>query len=127
MFRNDRQARRTGSAYTPSRRRDVSGLRSLTIRDALGGPWASHWLVWVSLYPPTTLLVLLRETVTPYPEWWWPLLSATVQHLMVGVVIALGAALSRRRHPVLPLAVAGASKRLLILEEKEKKPEVLVI
>lgn len=86
----------------------MSGLRSLTIRDALGGPWASHWLVWVSLYPPTTLLVLLRETVTPYPEWWWPLLSATVQHLMVGVVIALGAALSRRRHPVLPLAVAGA-------------------
>lgn len=83
-------------------------MRSLTVRDALGGPWASHWLVWVSLYPPTTLLVLLRETVTPFPEWWWPLLSATVQHLVVGVVIALGAALGRRRHAVLPLAVAGS-------------------
>jgi len=81
---------------------------SLTIRDALGGPWASHWLVWVSLYPPTTLLVLLRETVTPFPEWWWPLLSATVQHLAVGVVIALGATLGRRRHTVLPLALAGS-------------------
>ena len=83
-------------------------MGSLTIRDALGGPWASHWLVWVSLYPPTTLLVLLRETVTPFPEWWWPLLSATVQHLVVGVVIALGAALGRRRHAILPLVVASS-------------------
>ncbi|WP_179872228.1 hypothetical protein [Microcella indica] len=83
-------------------------MGGLTIRNALGGPWASHWLVWVSLYPPTTLLVLLRETVTPFPHWWWPLLSATAQHLVVGVVIALGAALGRRRHTVLPLAVAGS-------------------
>ena len=83
-------------------------MGGLTVRDALGGPWASHWLVWASLYPPTTLLVVLRENVTPFSEWWWPLLSATVQHLAVGVVISLGAALARRRHTVLPLAVAGA-------------------
>lgn len=83
-------------------------MHALSVRAALGGPWATHWLVWVSLYPPTTLLVILRENTTPFPEWWWPLLSATVQHIVVGIVIALGAALGRLRHAILPLWVVGS-------------------
>jgi hypothetical protein len=78
----------------------------MTIREALGGPWVSHWLVWVALYPPTTLLVLMRETNTPFPHWWWPLLSATIQHLAVGLVIIVGAALARRRGATMPLSMA---------------------
>lgn len=77
----------------------------MTLRDALGGRWATHWFPWLALYVPTTLLVMLRESSTPYPAWWWPLLSATVQHLLVGVVIIGGGLLLRRRWPVLPLWV----------------------
>ncbi|MER3388991.1 MAG: hypothetical protein RJQ01_03065 [Microcella sp.] len=83
-------------------------MGGLTAREALGGPWATHWAVWVSLYPPTTLLVILRENITPFAEWWWPLLSATLQHLAVGIIIALGAAIARRRHAILPLTVVAA-------------------
>lgn len=82
-------------------------MGGLTVREALGGPWASHWLVWLGLYPPTTLLVLLRESVTPFPEWWWPLLSATVQHLAVGIIIAVGATIARRRRAIIPLSWVG--------------------
>lgn len=77
----------------------------MTLRDALGGRWATHWFPWLALYVPTTLIVMLRESTTEYPAWWWPLLSATVQHLLVGVVILGGGALLRRRWPVLPLWV----------------------
>ncbi len=75
----------------------------MTVREALGGPWAAHWFVWVVLFPPTTLIVLLREIATPFPEWWWPLVSAVLQHLATGVVIFGGAAIARRRWTILPL------------------------
>ncbi len=77
----------------------------MTLREALGGPWASHWLVLVGLIVPTTLLVFLREIVTPYPEWWWPLVSAIAQHLAAALVIAGGMALARHRSTALPIAV----------------------
>lgn len=75
----------------------------MTLRDALGGRWASHWLVLVAFLPPSTLLVLLRETVTPFPAWWWPLVSALAQHVVTGAVILLGAAIARRVHGVVPV------------------------
>jgi hypothetical protein len=80
----------------------------MTLRDALGGPWATHWILWLSLYPPTVLLILVRESATEYPEPWWPLLSATLQHLVTGAIIVGGGALARRRSPRLPLAVVAA-------------------
>lgn len=80
----------------------------MTVRDALGGPWGSHWLVLVALLPPTTLLVLLRETVTPFPEWWWPLVSALAQHAVASAVILAGAAIARRVHPVVPIGTMVA-------------------
>lgn len=75
----------------------------MTLRQALGGPWAAHWLFLVGLLPPTTLLVLLRETATPFPEWWWPLLSALAQHVVAGAVILIGGAIGRRFHEFMPL------------------------
>ncbi|MDX2026270.1 hypothetical protein [Microcella sp.] len=80
----------------------------MTVREALGGPWAAHWLFLVGLLPPTTLLVLLQESTTPYPEWWWPLVSATVQHVVAGATIVLGGAIARRRHDIIPLPTVFA-------------------
>ncbi len=80
----------------------------MTLREALGGPWAAHWLFLVGLLPPTTLLVLLQESTTPYPAWWWPLVSAAVQHVVAGGIILLGGAIARRRHPLMPLPTVFA-------------------
>ncbi len=75
----------------------------MTVREALGGPWAAHWVLLVAFLPPSTLIVLLRETVTPFPEWWWPLASALAQHLVTGAVIMLGGAIARRFHTLVPV------------------------
>lgn len=80
----------------------------MTLREALGGPWAAHWLFLVGLLPPTTLLVLLQESTTPYPEWWWPLVSAAAQHVVAGSIILLGGAVARRRHSLMPLSAVFA-------------------
>lgn len=76
----------------------------MTVREALGGPWAAHWLLLVAFLPPSTLLVLLRETVTPFPEWWWPLASALAQHAVTGAVILIGGAIARHFHRIVPVA-----------------------
>lgn len=76
----------------------------MTVREALGGPWASHGMLLVAFLPPATLLVLLRETVTPFPDWWWPLVSAIAQHVVMAIVIGLGSAIARAVHPVIPVA-----------------------
>jgi hypothetical protein len=75
----------------------------MTVREALGGPWAAHWLVVVAFLPPSTLLVLLRESATPFPEWWWPLASAGAQHLVTAAVILLGASIARAAHTIVPV------------------------
>ncbi len=80
----------------------------MTVREALGGPWAAHWLLLVAFLPPSTLLVLLRETVTPFPEWWWPLASALAQHVVTGAVIMIGGAIARRLHTLVPVATVLA-------------------
>lgn len=75
----------------------------MTIREALGGPWAAHWLLYLAIVPPSTLLVLLQEVSTPYPNGWWPLISATAQHLVAGTVIFTGALIARRRSAIIPI------------------------
>jgi hypothetical protein len=80
----------------------------MTVREALGGPWATHWALWLALYLPTTALILVRESPTNYPQWWWPLASATAQHLVTGIILVGGGALARRRWAILPLSL-GAS------------------
>lgn len=79
----------------------------MTLREALGGPWATHWALWAGLFVPTTLIVGLRESVTGYDAWWWPFVSSIVQHLAVGVIILGGGALARRRSAVLPLSIVA--------------------
>jgi hypothetical protein len=80
----------------------------MTVREALGGPWATHWALWAGLFVPTALLVGLRESVSGFDSWWWPLVSAVVQHLAVGVIVLGGGALARRRTALLPIwVVAG--------------------
>lgn len=80
----------------------------MTLREALGGRWATHWLLWLAFYPPTTAIIMIRESTTPYPDWWWPLLSATVQHVIAGVIIVGGGILARRWRPMLPVALVAA-------------------
>lgn len=80
----------------------------MTFREALGGPWATHWALWAGLFVPASLLVGLRESVTGFDTWWWPLLSAVLQHLAVGLIILGGGALARRRHAVLSISVVAA-------------------
>lgn len=77
----------------------------MTMREALGGPWATHWFLWLGLFVPTTLIVGLRESVTGFDSWWWPLVSAVLQHLAVGAIVLGGGALARRRSTVLSLTV----------------------
>ena len=77
----------------------------MTVREALGGPWATHWLIWLGLFVPTTLLVLLREMATPFPDPWWPLASAIAQHVVVGVIIIGVGSVARQRYSVLPLGL----------------------
>jgi len=75
----------------------------MTVREALGGPWASHWALMVALIPSSTLLVLLRELATPFPNWWWPLASALAQNIVAGAVIIGGGLIARRRSRIIPI------------------------
>lgn len=79
----------------------------MTVREALGGPWATHWLIWAGLFVPTTLLVLLREMATPFADPWWPLASAVTQHLTVGAIVIGVGTLARRRYPILPIELVA--------------------
>lgn len=76
----------------------------VTLREALGGRWATHWLLWLAFFPGTMAIVLIRESATTYPEWWWPVLSGVIQHLAAGVVLIGGGHLARRHRPILPVA-----------------------
>jgi len=80
----------------------------MTLREALGGRWSTHWALWLALYPGAIALILLRESTTDYPEPWWPVLSATVQHLVTGIIIVGGGWIARRRSPVLPVRVVAS-------------------
>ncbi|MEN9620588.1 MAG: hypothetical protein RL499_781, partial [Actinomycetota bacterium] len=75
----------------------------MTIRQALGGQWSTHWLLVIALFSPATFLVLIREIATPFPQWWWPLASAVLQHSVVAVIIIIGGNVARRRHRFIPI------------------------
>lgn len=79
----------------------------MTLRESLGGPWGTHWVIWAGLFVPTLLLVVLHESITGYPAWWWSLASGVLQHLAVGVIVIGGGHLARRRSAVLSIAVVA--------------------
>ena len=77
----------------------------MTLNEALGGRWATHWGLWLAFLPPSILIIAVRESTTEYPAWWWPLASALLQHLAVGFIVVIGGTLLRRRWPLLPVTV----------------------
>lgn len=83
-------------------------MSSLSTRAALGGSWATHWVLWLAFFPLTTVLVIFREMPLGPPTLGWSVISAILQHLAVGVVVVGGGFLARRGRVVLPLGIITA-------------------
>jgi hypothetical protein len=77
----------------------------LTVRAALGGPWAGNFLGWLLLLVPTTVVVFLQETDTGYSSWLVIAASAIAQHVASAIVVFGIIAPARLRWPVIPLAI----------------------
>lgn len=78
------------------------------VREALGGRWATHPLVWLLMLPAATMLVVLQELDPDAPIPSWVLLSAVAQHLVDGAIVLGGGALLRQGRAVIPLpTIAG--------------------
>lgn len=75
------------------------------VREALGGRWATHPLVWLIMLPAATMLVVLQELQPGMPMPAWVPLSAVAQHLADGAIVVGGGALLRRGRAILPLPV----------------------
>lgn len=63
-------------------------MANVTARSVLGGRWAASPALWLVLFGPASLLVIMQETVTPFRFWWGLPLSALAQHMVGGLVIA---------------------------------------
>ena len=74
----------------------MSQVRAIGAREALGGPWAFNFTGWLVFFFPSTFLVIVQESATPYPDFGFVMISAVVQHLAAGVVSFLAAAPLRR-------------------------------
>jgi len=81
----------------------------LTTRQALTGPWAASARSWGSTLVPGTLIVVMQELPTGYPNGWFIALSALLQFLIAGAWVGLVAAVGRRlTGEVPPVALAVA-------------------
>jgi hypothetical protein len=78
----------------------------LSVREAIGGKWATNPVGWTILLGPATLLVVLQESNTPFPFWGLILVSALAQHVAGPIIAGSIAALARRRRKIIPLPVA---------------------
>ena len=76
-------------------------VESLSVRESLGGRSSMTLGGWLGFLFPATLLVVLQESGTPFPHWWYALFSAGLQHAAVGIVL-LVVALARRNVEVVP-------------------------
>jgi hypothetical protein len=77
----------------------------LTVREALGGKWATSPIGWTILFAPSTLLVVLQESSTPFTFWPLVLVSSIAQHLVGGLVAILIALPYLRRRALIPIPV----------------------
>ena len=75
------------------------------VREALGGRWATHPLVWLIMLPAAMMLVMLQELQPGAPMPAWVPLSALAQHLVDGAIVVGGGALLRRGRGILPVRV----------------------
>ena len=80
----------------------------LSIRDALGTRWNANWTGWAILILPTTLVVLLQEAETPFPAWWFVLVSAALQQIASLVVAFMIATPFRQSVGSVPLGASVA-------------------
>src|SRR5690554_5150014 len=80
----------------------------LGVLEAFGRPWAHSLRGWLALLVPSTIVVVLQETSTPFPHFSLVLLSGLIQHCFAGLVALPLIAIIRRRSEVLPASAAIA-------------------
>ncbi|MGV8970485.1 MAG: hypothetical protein ACOH1J_08545 [Microbacteriaceae bacterium] len=78
----------------------------LSVRQALGGPWAANLPGWAILFVPSSIVVFLFGSYAPDVRFTDLVLSAVAQHLAAGLVILLCATVLRRRFPLLPITLS---------------------
>lgn len=81
-------------------------MRSVAARNVLGGRWAASPVMWLVLFGPASVLVIMQEVTTPFRTWWALPLSAVAQHAAAGLVILILIGVLRRWFSVVPVALA---------------------
>src|SRR5690554_6882722 len=77
-------------------------MKWLGVAEAFGRPWSHSFAGWLALLVPSTIVVVLQETHTPFPHFGLVLLSAALQHCCAGLAALPLIAVIRRRTEVLP-------------------------
>lgn len=83
-------------------------MRSVVTRNGLGGRWAASPAIWLVLFGPASVLVIMQETATVFPTWWALPVSALTQHTVAGAVILALMSAARLVRPTVPAGVAVA-------------------
>ena len=71
----------------------------------LGGRWAASPAIWLVLFGPSSLLVIMQDTAISYRHWWGLPASAVAQHVGAGLVILGLVTLLRRFYRVIPVRI----------------------
>ena len=74
----------------------------------LGGRWAASPAVWLVLFGPASLLVIMQENLTQFQLWWALPASALAQHVVGGAVVLLLVVALRRFFDVIPAPLVVA-------------------
>lgn len=83
-----RQKTREGDRVSGSNPRE-------TLRASLSGPTSISVTGWLTALIPASLLVVVQEVTTPFPQFGFVLLSAGLQHVVDGVFAGLAIAMQR--------------------------------
>lgn len=78
-------------------------VRSVTAKSVLGGPWAASPAIWLVLFGPASLLVIMEQSVVDFRAWWGLPVSALAQHAVSGLVILVLVVVLRRFLPLIPV------------------------
>jgi len=81
-------------------------MQMVSLAEAFGGRWVSSPLAWLLVLFPATLLVVVQESMTPFPSALYMLGSALAQHTIASVGSILLLIPLRRRWPVVPVVAA---------------------
>lgn len=79
------------------------------VREALGGPRSFYATGWLVLFLPSTVLVIVQESATPFPHFGYVVASAVIQHLATGILSLPAVAFLRRGGGQLPIWWSFAS------------------